>query len=72
MVEGQFYFIFFFFTFLSAAPLGSVKELAAKSCAEIRASEGIGMADGKHWIYSDENADRVIQVICKGNYLGCS
>ena len=53
--------------FLSSVPLGSTEELPGKSCAEIAASEGKEMAYGKHWIYSDENADQAIYAICEGN-----
>ncbi|XP_068732543.1 uncharacterized protein [Montipora capricornis] len=47
-------------------PLGSIQELPAESCAEIKASEGNKVADSKHWIYSDENAGHVIQATCQG------
>ncbi|XP_068734816.1 uncharacterized protein [Montipora capricornis] len=46
-------------------PLGSIQELPAESCAEIKASEGNKVADSKHWIYSDENAGHVIQATCQ-------
>ncbi|XP_029206994.2 uncharacterized protein LOC114970682 [Acropora millepora] len=48
----------------SRVPLGSIQELPAKSCAEIKASEGKEMAEGKRWIYSDENAEQAIQASC--------
>lgn len=57
------------FTFcylFSAVPLGSIQELPAKSCAEIKASEGKEMAEVKHWIYSDQNAEQPIQAFCQG------
>ena len=47
-------------------PLGSIPDLAAKSCAEIKASEGAEVAEGKRWIYSDENAEQAIQASCHG------
>ncbi|XP_068684933.1 uncharacterized protein [Montipora foliosa] len=47
-------------------PLGSIQELPAESCAEIKASEGNTVADSKHSIYSDENAGHVIQATCQG------
>ncbi|XP_068684934.1 uncharacterized protein [Montipora foliosa] len=48
-------------------PLGSIQELPAESCAEIKASEGSKVSvDSKHWIYSDENAGQVIQATCQG------
>ena len=48
----------------SVVPLGSIPELPAKSCAEIKASEGKEMADSKHWIYS--NGDDAIHATCRG------
>ena len=55
---------------ISAVPLGSIEEIPAKSCAEIKASEGKAMRNGLQWIYSDENLDQAIQATCKGNSLG--
>ncbi|XP_022780157.1 uncharacterized protein LOC111321515 [Stylophora pistillata] len=43
--------------------LGSIKELPADTCSEIKASEGDEMADGKYWIYSEENSE-VIEAYC--------
>ena len=40
----------FFFLFL--VPLGSVPELPAESCAEIRASEGEDAVSGNYWFNS--------------------
>ena len=54
---------------ISAVPLGSIEELSGKSCAEIKASEGKGMTNGIHWLYSDENLDQAIQATCDGNSL---
>ena len=51
-------------------PLGSIKEIPAKSCAEIKASEGKAMRNGLQWIFSDENLDQAIRATCKGNSLG--
>ena len=56
-------------SFYSAVPLGSTDELPAKSCAEIKASEGKAMAYGKYWIYSDEDVNQAIQATCEGNSL---
>ena len=50
----------------AAVPLGSIQELPAESCAEIKSSEGKKVADSKHWINSDENAGQVIQATCQG------
>ncbi|XP_022809306.1 uncharacterized protein LOC111346276 [Stylophora pistillata] len=48
-------------------PLGSIEELPADTCSEIKASEGDEMADGKYWIYSEENS-KVIQAYCKESW----
>ncbi|XP_068734533.1 uncharacterized protein [Montipora capricornis] len=48
------------------APLGSIKELPAESCSEIKASEGSTMTEFEHWIYADEDANQTIQAICQG------
>ena len=53
------------FVFSDVVPLGSINELPAKTCGEIEASEGNQMADGKYWIYSEENSE-VIEAYCKG------
>ena len=53
------------FVFSDVVPLGSIKELPAETCGEIEASEGNQMADGKYWIYSEENSE-VIEAYCKG------
>ena len=53
------------FVFSDVVPLGSINELPAKTCGEIEASEGNQMADGKYWIYSEENRE-VIEAHCKG------
>ena len=53
------------FVFSDAVPLGSMKELPAETCGEIKGSEGNQMADGKYWIYSEENGE-VIKAYCKG------
>ena len=49
-----------------AAPLGSIKDLAAESCSEIMASEGDEMAKNEHWIYSEGNGGQVILAKCEG------
>ncbi|XP_068686298.1 uncharacterized protein [Montipora foliosa] len=46
-------------------PLGSIQELPAESCAEIKASEGYKVGDSKHWLYSDENGGQAIQATCQ-------
>ena len=51
--------------FSDAVPLGFIKELPAETCGEIEASEGNQMADGKYWIYSEENSE-VIKAYCEG------
>lgn len=47
-------------------PLGSVPELPAESCSEIKASEGKKMVDSEYWIYSDESAGQTIRAKCQG------
>ena len=51
--------------FSVVVPLGSIKELPAKTCGEIEASEGNQIADKKYWIYSEESSE-VIEAHCKG------
>ena len=53
------------FVFSVVVPLESIKELPAKTCGEIEASEGNQIADGKYWIYSEESSE-VIEAYCKG------
>ena len=52
-------------SFLRVVSLGSIRELAAESCSEIKASEGNEMVNRKYWIYSDENSE-VIEAYCEG------
>ena len=52
--------------FFHAAPLGSIPELPAESCNEIKASEGNEMVNKDYWIYSDENASNAILARCEG------
>ena len=56
----------YFGCLFSAVPLGSIQELPARSCAEIKASEGKEFAEGKRWIYSGENPEQAIQAYCHG------
>ena len=53
------------FLLYHAVPLGSVQELPAESCSEIKASEGNKMVNGDYWIYSDGNA-KTILARCEG------
>jgi len=48
-------------------PLGSIQELPAESCSEIKASEGNEMANGDYWIYSDGNGQTIL-ARCEGNW----
>jgi len=48
-------------------PLGSIQELPAESCSEIKASEGNEMVNGNYWIYSDGNAQTIL-ARCEGNW----
>ena len=41
-----------YLTFLFLVPLGSVPELPAESCAEIKASEGKDAVSGNYWLDS--------------------
>ena len=58
-----------YFLLLFSVPLGSIQELPAKSCPEIKASKGKELTDSKHWIYSDENSDQAVQATCRGSWL---
>ena len=49
-----------------AVPLGSIQELPAETCSEIKASEGNEMVNKEHWIYSDGNAGEAILAQCEG------
>ena len=49
-----------------AVPLGSIQELPAETCSEIKASEGNEMVNKEHWIYSEENAGEAILAQCEG------
>ena len=56
------------FLFCHAAPLGSILELPAESCSEIKASEGNEMVNGDYWIYSDGNGQKFL-ARCEGMAL---
>ena len=47
-------------------PLGSIPELPAETCGEIKASEGKEMSNSEYWIYSDGNAGQAILARCEG------
>ena len=47
-------------------PLGSIQDLPAESCAEIKASEGNKVAESRHWLYSDENSGQAVLATCQG------
>ena len=51
--------------FYPAVPLGSIQELLAESCSEIKASEGNEMVNGDYWIYSDGNGQTIL-ARCEG------
>ena len=53
------------FLLYHAVPLGSIRELPAESCSEIKASEGNEMANGDYWIYSDWNGQTIL-ARCEG------
>lgn len=48
-------------------PLGSIQELPAESCKEIKDSEGNEMVNGDYWIYSDGNG-QTIRARCEENW----
>lgn len=48
------------FAFLFLVPLGSVPELPAESCAEIRASEGEDAVSGNYWFDSIKPGEVVL------------
>ena len=58
-----------FFTFLFLVLLGSVPELPAESCAEIRASEGEDAVSGNYWLDSIKPGE-VALVRCDMSKLG--
>ena len=49
-------------------PLGSIQELPAESCSEIKVSEGNEMANGDYWIYSDGNRQTIL-ARCEGTVI---
>ena len=54
-----------FFLLYHAVPLGSIEQLPAESCSEIKAGEGNEMVNGDYWIYSDQNGQTIL-VRCEG------
>ena len=60
------------FTFLFSVPLGSIPELPAESCKEIKASEGGKAVSGKYWLNSvvkDKSVIAYCDMDTEGNYL---
>ena len=53
------------FLLYHAVLLGSIQELPAESCSEIKASEGNEMVNGDYWIYSDRNGQTIL-ARCEG------
>ena len=49
-------------------PLGSIQDLPAESCSEIKASEGNEMVNGDYWIYSDGNGQTIL-ARCEGTAI---
>jgi len=47
-------------------PLGSIRELPAETCSEIKASEGNEMTNSAYWIYLDGNAGQATLARCQG------
>ena len=54
------------FLLLIKAPLGSIPELPAQSCQEIKASEGKDTISGKYWLDPTRNGMTVL-VYCDMN-----
>ncbi|XP_067043046.1 uncharacterized protein [Acropora muricata] len=50
---------------IDRVPLGTIKELAAQSCAEITRSEGNVTDKKEFWIYSDEKANQTMRATCE-------
>ena len=48
-----------------AVPLGTIRELPAETCGEIKASEGNEMINRDYWIYSDGNGQTIL-AHCEG------
>ena len=63
--------LFFLFLYDHTVPLGSIQELPAKSCSEIKASEGNEMVNGDYWIYSDVNGQTIL-ARCEGTTFDLS
>ena len=61
--------IVMFLTFPFLVPLGSVPELPAESCVEIRASEGEDAVSGKYWFNSIKPGE-VVLARCDMSRLG--
>ena len=53
------------FLFYHTVPLGSIQELPAESCSEIKASEGNEIVNGDYWLYSDGNGQTIL-ARCEG------
>ena len=58
-----------YLTFLFLVPLGSIPELPAESCAEIRASEGENAVSGNYWLDSIKLGE-VVLARCNMSTLG--
>ena len=52
--------------FYLAVPLGSIQDLPAETCSEIKASEGNEMVSKEHWIYTGGNAGEAMLATCEG------
>ena len=53
------------FLLYHAVPLGSIQELPAESCSEIKDSEANEMVNGDYWIYSDGTGQTIL-ARCEG------
>lgn len=74
LVPLFFPFFLLFFLFFPLVPLGSIPELPAESCAEIKRSEGAAMRSGGFWIQSSVKSGKASLLNCdvgesNGEYL---
>lgn len=58
-----------FTAFSSLVPLGSIRDLPARSCKEIKSSEGSEMVSGRYWMYPSLTPGEVSLVYCDVNVI---
>ena len=54
----------FFNLFLPLVPLGSIPELPAESCSEIKASEGVEARTTVYWLHDPKRSGNIIRAYC--------